>query len=125
MGYMNGKAEGEGVLWHGHVSAVTVAPEYRRMGLARKLMDHFENHSIDYYNCYFVDLFVRASNDLAINMYQKFGYTTYRRVLGYYSVYGDDPAEDALDMRKALPRDRDKTSVIPLDRPVKPEELEW
>jgi N-terminal acetyltransferase B complex catalytic subunit len=26
MGYVIGKAEGEGKLWHGHVSAVTVAP---------------------------------------------------------------------------------------------------
>jgi N-terminal acetyltransferase B complex catalytic subunit len=55
-------------------------------------------------------------------MYEKFGYITYRRVLGYYS--GDDP-EDALDMRKALPRDRHKQSIIPLDKPVLPEDLEW
>jgi hypothetical protein len=34
---------------------------------------------------YFVDLFVRVSNTLAINMYKKFGYAEYRRVLGYYS----------------------------------------
>lgn len=37
-----GKAEGEGDLWHSHVSAITVAPEYRRIGLARKLMDMLE-----------------------------------------------------------------------------------
>ena len=59
---------------------------------------------------------------LAISMYEKFGYIKYRRVLGYYS--GDDP-EDALDMRKALPRDKHKQSVIPLDKPVLPEDLEW
>jgi hypothetical protein len=59
---------------------------------------------------------------LAISMYEKFGYVTYRRVLGYYS--GDDP-EDAFDMRKALPRDVKKKSVIPMDRPVLPEDLEW
>lgn len=29
MGYILGKAEGEGKKWHGHVTAVTVAPEYR------------------------------------------------------------------------------------------------
>ena len=28
-GYIIGKAEGEGARWHGHVTAVTVAPEYR------------------------------------------------------------------------------------------------
>jgi N-terminal acetyltransferase B complex catalytic subunit len=59
---------------------------------------------------------------LAISMYEKFGYVKYRRVLGYYS--GDD-SEDAYDMRKALPRDKEKKSIIPMDRPVLPEELEW
>uniref|UniRef100_A0A6T9YKF7 N-acetyltransferase domain-containing protein n=1 Tax=Asterionellopsis glacialis TaxID=33640 RepID=A0A6T9YKF7_9STRA len=122
MGYMLGKAEGEGKLWHGHVSAVTVAPEYRRLGLAKTLMDDLESTCIQVYNAFFVDLFVRASNRLAISMYEKFGYVTYRKVLGYYS--GDDP-EDALDMRKALPRDQQKESVIPLDHPVHPEDLEW
>lgn len=29
------------------------------------------------------------------------------------------------DMRKALPRDKHKTSVIPLTRPITPDELEW
>ena len=37
-----GKAEGDGELWHGHVSAVTVAPAYRRQGLAQTLMDLLE-----------------------------------------------------------------------------------
>jgi N-terminal acetyltransferase B complex catalytic subunit len=59
---------------------------------------------------------------LAISMYEKFGYVRYRRVLGYYS--GDDP-EDAFDMRKALPRDKEKKSIIPMDRHVLPQELEW
>ncbi|EEC46969.1 predicted protein [Phaeodactylum tricornutum CCAP 1055/1] len=122
MGYVLGKAEGEGKQWHGHVSAVTVAPEYRRLGLAQTLMTYFETLSVQQYNAYFVDLFVRASNTLAIDMYNKFGYVTYRRVLGYYS--GELP-EDALDMRKALPRDKDKESIVPLQYPVLPEDLEW
>ena len=58
---------------------------YRRLGLAKTLMDYFEDISIRSYNAYFVALFVRASNTLAIKMYEKFGYSTYRRVLGYYS----------------------------------------
>lgn len=154
MGYVLGKAEGDGPLWHGHVSALTVAPAYRRLGLANTLMAKFEDACVHTYNAYFVDLFVRSSNTLAIRMYEKFGYSTYRRVLGYYS--GELP-EDALDMRKALPRygftafpaaaavvphqtspgvdsdtacdiscrDKAKTSIIPLDHPVRPEDLEW
>lgn len=40
-----GKAEGSGELWHGHVTALTVAPEYRRLGLAGKLMKNLEEIS--------------------------------------------------------------------------------
>jgi N-terminal acetyltransferase B complex catalytic subunit len=40
-----GKAEGTGKLWHGHVTAVTVAPEFRRMKLAEKLMGVLEEVS--------------------------------------------------------------------------------
>lgn len=49
----------------------------------------------------------------------QFGYTTYRRVLAYYS--GE---EDALDMRKAMTRDVHRLSVVPLKRPIHPHELE-
>ena len=112
-------------LWHGHVTAVTVAPMYRRLGLARSLMDYLESVSRDRHNCYFVDLFVRASNSLAIGMYEKFGYVKYRRVLDYYSSDGIEKGEDAWDMRKALPRDKNKESVVPLKHPIRPEDIEW
>eukprot|EP00842_Homolaphlyctis_polyrhiza_P004699 jgi/Hompol1/522/HPOL_005343-RA len=45
MSYILGKAEGTGELWHGHVTAVTVAPDFRRLGLARTLMDMLEEVS--------------------------------------------------------------------------------
>ena len=38
-----GKVEGQGTLWHGHVTAVTVASDCRRLGLATKLMNILEN----------------------------------------------------------------------------------
>eukprot|EP01105_Mastigella_eilhardi_P007208 TRINITY_DN1871_c0_g1_i2.p1 TRINITY_DN1871_c0_g1~~TRINITY_DN1871_c0_g1_i2.p1 ORF type:complete len:181 (+),score=56.37 TRINITY_DN1871_c0_g1_i2:23-544(+) len=114
MGYIWGKAEGEGESWHGHVTAVTVASEYRRIGLAQQLMGILEAVSENTHDGYFVDLFVRQSNNSAISMYKKLGYSIYRTVLQYYS--GD---EDAYDMRKALPRDVEKKSIIPLPHPVK------
>ena len=120
MGYILGKAEGAGKLWHGHVTAVTVAPEYRRLGVAKNLMKELENVTERAYNAYFVDLFVRVSNALAIAMYNNLGYTVYRRVLGYYS--GE---EDAFDMRKSMPRDANKESMVPLQHPITPDELEW
>ena len=42
--------------------------------------------------CFFVDLFVRVSNEVATTMYTRLGYTVYRKVLEYYS---GDPDEDA------------------------------
>ncbi len=87
-----GKAEGDDELWHGHVSALTVCPDYRRMGLAAKLMGVLEQVSEKIYDTYFVDLFVRVSNNVAIEMYKSFGYSVYRTVLGYYT--GPD-GEDA------------------------------
>ncbi len=121
MGYVMGKVEGKKENWHGHVTAVTVAPEYRRLGLARTLMRNLEDISENIHNGYFVDLYVRVSNTLAINMYKTFGYTVYRQVIGYYSGIH---SEDAYDMRKALPRDVEKKSVIPLEHPVYPYEIE-
>lgn len=119
MGYILGKAEGEQEGWHGHVTAVTVAPESRRLGLARQLMDKLENITEETHDGYFVDLFVRKSNASAIAMYQKMGYVVYRRVIGYYTG-----SEDALDMRKAMARDTHKKSVIPLRHPIYPHQLE-
>jgi len=45
MGYIMGKVEGRQKNWHGHVTALTVAPEYRRLGLARTLMNNLEDIS--------------------------------------------------------------------------------
>lgn len=58
MGYVIGKAEGRerdsrtGKLIrerHGHVTAITVAPEYRRLGVARGLMQLLERSSDEVY----------------------------------------------------------------------------
>ena len=81
------------------------------VGLANQLMEGLEEIS-DSKNCYFVDLFVRVSNKIAISFYNKLGYTVYRTVLQYYSGEQD---EDAYDMREALTMDKHKWSVVPVD----------
>ena len=67
---------------------------------------------------------------------QQFGYSVYRTVLGYYSgaedaygacicVHAGWYADDMrTDMRKAMPRDVEKKSIIPLKRPVRAIDLE-
>jgi len=116
-GYILGKVEGTDTSWHGHVTAVTVATEYRRIGIAKLLMAYCEQLSDQVMSGYFVDLYVRVSNTVAVNMYKRMGYSVYRQVIGYYAQ-----EEDAYDMRKALSRDVDKRSVIPLPHPVHPDE---
>lgn len=37
------------------------------------------------YNGWFVDLYVRVSNAVAVGMYRKFGYSVYQRVKNYYT----------------------------------------
>ncbi|XP_010632482.1 N-alpha-acetyltransferase 20 isoform X2 [Fukomys damarensis] len=118
MGYIMGKAEGSVAReeWHGHVTALSVAPEFRRLGLAAKLMELLEEIS-ERKGGFFVDLFVRVSNQVAVNMYKQLGYSVYRTVIEYYSASNGEPDEDAYDMRKALSRDTEKKSIIPLPHP--------
>jgi N-terminal acetyltransferase B complex catalytic subunit len=42
-----------------------------------------------------VDLFVRVSNQAAINMYNCLGYVVYRRIIDYYSSEDGRGDEDA------------------------------
>jgi N-terminal acetyltransferase B complex catalytic subunit len=99
--------------FHAHITALTVAPHARRLGLARTLSQSLER-SGDEYDAWFVDLFVRKSNHIAQALYRGMGYSVYRRVLDYYSDDPTDPTkdgEDAFDMRKPLRRDRERKHV--------------
>ena len=95
-----GKAEGQGPEWHGHVTALTVAPEYRHLSLGRKLMNLLELVSDEACRGFFVDLYVRCNNYIAIGMYEALGYSVYRRVREYYGSVGpgQKDAEDAFGM---------------------------
>ncbi|AGO11809.1 AaceriADR038Cp [[Ashbya] aceris (nom. inval.)] len=114
-GYMMAKTEGKGPDWHAHITAVTVSPSFRRIALASMLCNvletttDFKPHEVN-----FIDLFVKCNNALAIRLYEKLGYSVYRRVVGYYNtaeeyrlhslkVLRED--KDAFDMRKAMSRD--------------------
>lgn len=59
--------------WHGHVTALTVAPQYRRLGLARTLTGALER-GCEEQRAWFVDLFVREGNDIAVGLYRGSGF---------------------------------------------------
>jgi N-terminal acetyltransferase B complex catalytic subunit len=93
--------------WHAHITAVTVAPEARRLGIGRLLTEQLEA-AADANNAWFVDLFVRSTNHKAIKFYEKMGYSIFRVVKDYYADHPSNPnrsSEDAYDMRKPCRRD--------------------
>mgnify|MGYP001791847586 CR=1 FL=1 len=64
-----GKSAGQRENFHGHVTALSVAPEYRRLGLAVKLMKNLEDVSVKLDNVAFSDITLgtalyRSSNQL-------------------------------------------------------------
>jgi N-terminal acetyltransferase B complex catalytic subunit len=117
-GYLLAKVEGSGPDWHSHISALSVAPEFRRAGVGRMLLEYFEGISEAKHKCYFADLYVRVSNSTAIDIYKSRGYVVYRVVTDYYS--GE---EDGYDMRKPLKRDVDLKSILGAGKTVTPEQL--
>jgi len=76
-----------------HILNVAVHPEYRRHGIAKKLIDY----TIDHFSkkgANTVILEVRTSNIAAINLYEKMGFQVLRTRKRYYT----DTGEDALVM---------------------------
>ncbi|EDO04998.1 hypothetical protein SS1G_07482 [Sclerotinia sclerotiorum 1980 UF-70] len=72
--------------WHAHITALTVSPSARRLGLARTLSQVLEKGG-DEYDAWFVDLFVRKSNLIAQELYKGLGYSVFRTVKGYYNEF--------------------------------------
>lgn len=100
---------------HGHLTAMSISPRMRGLGLARVFMsmlerlssdgtagwppsklgasseggegkeedkaDRTEQGRTDCVDAFFVDLFVRCNNHRAIEMYEKLGYSVFRRVV--------------------------------------------
>lgn len=94
--------------WHAHITALTVAPEARRLGIGKILTEQLEA-AANANDAWFVDLFVRKSNHRAITFYKSMGYSVFRVVKDYYGDHATDPtqsSEDAFDMRKAMRRDK-------------------
>ena len=83
----------------GEILTVAVAPEYRRQGIAAKLMEQFFSAvSDDVEN---IALEVRQSNSAAIALYERFGFEKQ----GVRRRFYRDPVEDADIMVKKIKRE--------------------
>ncbi|MCI9164233.1 MAG: ribosomal protein S18-alanine N-acetyltransferase [Lachnospiraceae bacterium] len=77
----------------GEIQRIAVLPEYRRLGVGRKMMEAMVNHAIRD-RAYAISLEVRAGNLAARKLYESFGFAAEAVRKGYYH----NPPEDALIM---------------------------
>lgn len=85
------------VLDEGQIVTLAVAPDYRRMGFARKMITYLIEVGVQGGISLF-SLEVRESNKAAINLYTSCGFIPSGRRKGYYSK----PKEDAILMELDL-----------------------
>ena len=79
----------------GYITNVAVFPEYRRQGIAAKLLKVFCDFAAGRHLA-FLTLEVRSSNAAAIALYEGFGFREVGRRRNYYDL----PKEDALILTK-------------------------
>ncbi len=90
VGYMGlSKIAGEG-----YVTNIAVLPEYRQLGIGKKILQYAIENSKD--ELEFISLEVRTSNTAAISLYEKFGFKN----VGIRKRFYTDPTEDAIIMTK-------------------------
>ena len=85
------------IIKKGHIVSIAVLPEYRRRGIATKLMVNVMKTLKEHYKCSEVYLEVRVSNTPAISLYEKLGFEKVKIIKGYYL-----DGEDAYIMARKL-----------------------
>ena len=85
----------QSVLGEADMMNIAVSEEYRRQGIAEKLIMHLIS-CLQSSDVHCITLEVRASNDPAIALYRKLGFNQVGRRPNYYA----NPKEDALILRK-------------------------
>lgn len=84
----------------GYITNVAVFPEYRRLGVAAKIIEVYMNFA-QANQLAFLTLEVRPSNAAAIALYQRFGFEEVGRRKNYYDL----PKEDALILTRYFKED--------------------
>lgn len=90
------------VMDEGYISNIAVAEQERRQGIGALLVDAMVRRC-EALELLFVTLEVRASNEAAIRLYDKFGFETVGVRKGYYEA----PIEDAVLMTKYWKEDEE------------------
>lgn len=81
-----------------HITSISVLREYRRLGIAGRLLEQSLRSMHESYGAKLVSLHVRKSNTAAFNLYkERLGFEVLEVAQGYYA-----DGEDAYSMRKFL-----------------------
>ncbi|MOA25396.1 ribosomal-protein-alanine N-acetyltransferase [compost metagenome] len=103
-----GQIIGYGGMWiimdEAHVTNIAVRSDYRGQGLGNRLLLELQRTAV-FFGAAKMTLEVRVSNDIAQNLYRKYGFTASGIRPRYYS----DNNEDALIMWAELDREQLKT----------------
>ena len=94
------------VLDEGYIDNIAVEPDARRHGVASALLDVYCRFGA--VNLAFLTLEVRASNEAAIGLYEKYGFQRAGLRPGYYQ----QPREDAVIMTREFPQNQNKEQTI-------------
>lgn len=95
VGYVLSKMEEESSIVHGHITSLAVLRPYRKMGLARRLMQSAHDAMERTFHAEYASLHVRKSNSAAKHLYiESLGYEIHDIEAKYYA-----DSEDAYDMR--------------------------
>lgn len=82
------------VAGEGYVTNIAVLPQYRRLGIGKKILEYVIDNSKD--ELEFISLEVRVSNNAAISLYESFGFER----VGLRKRFYTNPTEDAIIMTK-------------------------
>lgn len=76
-----------------HVTNIAVHPDYQRLGIGTILLNHFLQYAVDN-DCKQLSLEVKSTNELAIKLYERYGFVQ----VGLKKNYYKETKEDAIDM---------------------------
>ena len=87
----------------GYITNVAVFPEYRRRGVAARILEIYLNFA-QANRLAFLTLEVRPSNEAAIALYQRYGFEEVGRRKNYYDL----PKEDALILTRYFDKEENQ-----------------
>jgi len=96
------------ILDEGYITNVAVRPEYRKQGVASRLLQVFVDFALGN-SLAFLTLEVRPSNTAAIVLYGRHGFRTMGRRKNYY----EHPREDALIMTREFTNGTERSDAEP------------